>query len=106
MACTLTIIGSTGERYEFELSDDDLAGLDEPQARAWLAREFDAAGCVPTHPVGKLLLADEILCLAKTQDEAAYARLTDWTRRFIRAAAVAIGRPVLTIDLATHSLGY
>ncbi len=106
MACTLTIVGSKGERYEFELTNDDLSGFDAQQARDWLGREFDSAGCVPTHPVGKLLLADKILCLAKTQDETAYVQLTHWSRTFIRAAAVAIGRPVLTVDLATHSLGY
>ncbi len=106
MICTLTIVGSKGRRYEFELTDNDLAGFDAQQARHWLGDEFARAGCVPTHPVGKLLLADEILCLARTRDEAVYARLTPWSRTFICAAAVAIGRPVLTLDLATHSLGY
>jgi hypothetical protein len=33
---------------------------------------------VPTNPVGKLLLADKILCLAKTQQDAAWAEPTPW----------------------------
>ena len=84
----------------------DLAGMDARKAQEWLGREFEAAGCVPTNPVGKLLLADKILCLAKTQKDAVYAEPTPWVNSFVRAAAAAIGRAVLTIDLGNHSLGY
>ena len=79
---------------------------DARKAQEWLGREFEVAGCVPTNPVGKLLLADKILCLAKTQKDAAYAEPTPWVQSFVRAAATAIGRAVLTIDLGNHSLGY
>lgn len=106
MGCHVTVVVASGERYEFELNDADLASLDTRQAQEWLGQEFVAAGCVPTNPVGKLLLADKILCLAKTQKEAAWAKPSPWARQFVRAAATAIGRAVLTIDLGNHSLGY
>jgi len=106
MGCHVTVVAESGERYEFELQDADLAGLDARQAQEWLGREFEAAGCVPTNPVGKLLMADKILCLAKTQKEAAYAEPSPWVRQLVRMAAAAIGRAVLTIDLGAHSLGY
>lgn len=106
MACHVTIVTGKGERYEFELHDADLAAMDARKAQEWLGQEFEAAGCVPTNPVGKLLLADKILCLAKTQKESAYAGPTPWVNSFVRAAAAAIGRSVLTIDLGSHSLGY
>jgi hypothetical protein len=106
MGAHVTIVAASGERYEFELHDADLASMDARQAQEWLGKEFEAAGCVPTNPVGKLLLADKILCLAKTQKEAAYAEPSPWVKQFVRAAAAAIGRAVLTIDLGSHSLGY
>lgn len=106
MGCHVTIVAGSGERYEFELHDAELAGMEARAAQEWLGREFEAAGCVPTNPVGKLLLADKILCLAKTQKEAAYAEPSPWVKQFVRAAAAAIGRAVLTIDLANHALGY
>jgi len=106
MGCHVTIVTGGGERHEFELADADLAGLGPQQAQEWLGREFESAGCVPTNPVGKLLLADKILCLARTQNEAVYAAPTAWVRDFVRAAAAALGRPVLTIDLGNHVLGY
>lgn len=106
MGCHVTVVTGSGERYEFELSDADLAGMDSRRAQDWLGQEFEAAGCVPTNPVGKLLLADKIICLAKTQNEDAFAEPTPWVNGFVRAAAAAIGRAVLTIDLGNHSLGY
>jgi hypothetical protein len=106
MGCHVTVITEKGERYEFELHDADLAGLDARKAQEWLGEEFEKAGCVPTNPVGKLLLADKILCLAKTQEDSAFAEPSPWVRSFVRAAAAAIGRAVLTIDLGSHALGY
>ena len=75
-------------------------------AQDWLGQEFEGAGCVPTNPVGKLLLADKILVLAKTQPPQGYAQPGPWLKDFLRAAACSLGRPALTIDLARHSLGY
>lgn len=106
MGCHVTVIAASGERYEFEVSDADLSGMDARKAQDWLGHEFEAAGCVPTNPVGKLLLADKILVLAKTQKDAAFAEPTPWATNFVRAAAAAIGRALLTIDLGAHSLGY
>lgn len=106
MGCHVTVVTTKEERHEFELSDADLAGMDARRAQEWLGEEFGAAGCVPTNPVGKLLLADKILVLAKTQPEQAFAQPTPWVRDFVRAAAASLGRPVVTIDLANHTLGY
>lgn len=106
MGCHVTIVAVSGERYEFDLHDAELAGMDARRGQEWLGQEFEAAGCVPTNPVGKLLLADKILCLAKTQKDAAWAEPTPWARSFLRAAAAAIGRDLLTIDLGNHSIGY
>jgi hypothetical protein len=102
----LTVILRNGDRHEFELTDADLAGLDPVQAHEWLDREFESAGCMPTNPVGKLLLADKVLVLAKTQPEKVFAEPTPWVKEFLRAAAATIDRALITIDLSKHSLGY
>jgi hypothetical protein len=97
MVCHITVILDNGDTHDFELSR---------AAQDWLGREFDAAGCVPTNPVGKLLLADKILVLAKTQVPKTWSQPTQWLKDFLRAAAASLGRPLLTIDLASHTLGY
>lgn len=102
----VTVVLVNGERIEFELSDKELAGFEYRAAHDWLGREYEAAGCVPTNPMGKLLLADKVLSLAKSRPERIFTEPDAWTHTFLRAALRAIERPVLTIDLANNSLGY
>lgn len=106
MACHLSVIFADGERLEYEVPDAELAAFDAAAAHAWLDQEFEAAGCVPSNPVGKLLLADKIVTLAKSQSRRAYDPATPWVKDFLRATAVALQRPVVTIDFGSHSLGY
>ena len=104
MGCHVTIIAGNGKQYEFQLRKADLSGLDAREAHDWLTQEFEKAGCVPTNPVGKLLLADKILCLAQTRSDADFAGPSPWANDFLRAAAVAADRDRLTIDLGNYSL--
>ena len=106
MSCRITVVLADGERLEFDVPAREMAACDSRAAHEWLAREFEAAGCVPANPVGKLLLADKVLSLATTIPAASFASPTPWLRDYFRAVACVIGRPVVTIDLAAHSLGY
>jgi hypothetical protein len=106
MACHLTVVFADGERLEYELGDADLAGLGADEAHRWLGEEFEAAGCVPSNPMGKLLAADKIVSLAKSRQQREFQPASPWVQNYLRAAAVALGRPVVTVDLANHSLGF
>ena len=106
MGCHITVVLASGTTKLFELSDRDLEGLDSRTAQEWLGAEFDGAGCTPTNPVGKLLLADKILVLAKTVPPKNFENPTAWVQEYLRATACALGRPAITIDLARHALGY
>jgi len=105
MSCRITVVLADGERLEFDVPVRE-AAWDSHAAHEWLAREFENAGCEPANPVGKLLLADKVLSLAKTVPFSAFAEPTPWLRDYFKAVACAIGRPVVTIDLAGNSLGY
>jgi hypothetical protein len=106
MSCRVTVVLADGERLEFDVPARDMATCDSHMAHEWLAREFETAGCVTANPMGKLLLADKVLSLAKTVPVAAFAEPTPWLRDYFKAVACAIGRPVVTVDLANNSLGY
>jgi hypothetical protein len=71
-----------------------------------LDREYEAAGCVPSNPVGKLLMADKIVSLAKSQSRRAFDPPSPWVSDFLRATAAALERPLITIDFGQHTLGY
>lgn len=106
MACHLSIIFADGVQVDYQLSDADIVAVDGQVAHAWLDREYEAAGCVPNNPVGKLLMADKILGLAKSQSQRSFDPPSPWVKDFLRASAAALARPVITIDIGRYTLGF
>lgn len=102
----VSVIFADGQRIDYDLHDDEVSRFGREEAKHWLGQEFEAAGCVPANPVGKLLLADRIIGLAKEQPRRAFDPPTPWVRDFLAATAAALGRPVVTIDLASDTLGF
>lgn len=100
----VSVVLKDGNRYGVQLSAAELGGFDPQSARHWIASACEQAGLEAPNPVGKVLLVDQILMLAAEQKAEAYAQPTPDLRRFLAAAYVAMGRPVLTIDLAAYKL--
>ena len=100
----VSVVLKNGERCNFLLGVDDLAAFNPAGARDWIHEEFLAAGLETPNPMGKLLLADQILLLALNFKPSEYDPLTPGARRFLCAALQATGRPTLTIDLAAYKL--
>jgi hypothetical protein len=106
MACHITVVFADGERLEFEVADADIARFTHASAHDWLGREFEEAGCVPSNPVGKLLAADKIITLAKSRSQLTFENATPWVHEYLAATAAVLDRPMVTIDLGNHTLGY
>ncbi|MDP2795380.1 MAG: hypothetical protein Q8O25_15095 [Sulfurisoma sp.] len=106
MACQIVFILPDGDRHEFMLHDADLAGCDKRTADDWLAREFEVAGCEPSNPMGKLILPDKVLQLARGVDAKTLAAPTPWLMDYLRAVSCALGKPFVSIDLVESKLGY
>lgn len=104
---TQTVIVSFGENREYELNvnDADVAGLAKDQARAWLSKEFEALECTPSNPMGKVLVLDMILNVAKYGGESRFEQAGDWARKFAAVTAVTLARPVMKVDVANFVVG-
>jgi hypothetical protein len=74
-------------------------------ARVWLDREFTRLECEPLRASGKVLFADKVLAVAQAAGPAAFADGA-WAEQFARAAAGALGKPTIRIDLDSASIGY
>ncbi|HZV53525.1 MAG TPA: hypothetical protein VFF82_01190 [Rhodocyclaceae bacterium] len=106
MPCRIIILFSDGQELETLVADADIARFSHGSAHQWLGREFEEAGCVPSNPMGKLLVADKIVGLAKSRTRAVFESGSPWVRDYLAATAAGLGRPTVTIDLANHTLGY
>ncbi len=100
----VSVVLKSGERYGVQLSAAELGAFDAQSARHWIAETFGKAGLETPNPMGKVLLVDQVLMLALEFKSETYAAPTDDLRRFLAAAYVAMGRPVLSIDLAGYKL--
>lgn len=94
-----------GQRdYVLEVDQRDLDALSAEDARAWLAEGFDAAGCVPSNPMGKVLAADLLLGVAHAAGESRFAQATPWRARYAAAALRMRDVPELVVDVSAYAV--
>jgi hypothetical protein len=91
--------------HEFMVHPADKVGLDKDAARAWLAKEFEDLECTPSNPMGKVLVLDMILNVAKYGGEARFQAGGDWAHRFAAVVAVSLDRPIVKVDVASFVVG-
>jgi hypothetical protein len=74
-------------------------------ARAWLDKEFMRLECDPVRPTGKVLFSDRLLAIAQAAGAEGFADVA-WAAQFAGAAAGALGRPLIRVDVDGSSIGY
>jgi glutathione synthase/RimK-type ligase-like ATP-grasp enzyme len=106
MPCRIIMLFSDGQELETQVADAEIARFTHSSAHQWLGREFEEAGCVPINPMGKLLAADKVVGLAKSRTRAVFQSNSAWVRDYFAATAAALEKPMVTINLVDHTLGY
>jgi hypothetical protein len=105
MRCDVRIIFDA--RRSLDLAVQVEAATDSAaQARDWFDRAWQELGCEPLRPSGKVLLLDKIMGVA---DALGYDLLFGDSARaqeFAQQAALAVGKPRITVDLPGLSVGY
>jgi hypothetical protein len=99
MLYTVTVSFGQNNEYEFKFLDKDVQPLAREEASHWLHAEFEKLDCTPRNPVGKILLLDVILDVAKYGGEAHFAQADDWAKRFALCCAAALKRDTISIDI-------
>jgi hypothetical protein len=55
--------------------------------------------------MGKVLVLDKILCVAKYGGEKRFAEGGDWAKRYAEVVATVLERPVVRVDVADRVVG-
>ena len=105
MSYTVTVVFGGDREYEFALHDADVVATTKDQARNWLAREFEDLECTPSNPMGKVLVLDMILNVAKYGGESRFEQAGEWAKKFAVVTAAALDRPVVRVDVASFIVG-
>lgn len=104
MSSIVTVTFAADRVYEIPVHDA-AALFDADGARRWLDDEFVALECTPTNPLGKVLLLDKILNVARYGGEARFAHPGPWVERFAAATALLLDRPAILVDVAGFKVG-
>lgn len=105
MAYQVTVVFPRGKEFEIKLLESDLIGCSRDSANVWLDREWVALECEPLNPVGKILLLDKILGVAKYGGAKRFAEDDHWARQFGRCVALLLERPMVRVDVADLKVG-
>jgi hypothetical protein len=76
------------------------------KARDWFDMTWTALGCEPLRPSGKVLLLDKVLGVADALGYELLAADSTRAQEFAHHAALALGRPRITVDLPALTVGY
>jgi hypothetical protein len=105
MSYTVTVVFGGNREYEFALHEAEVAGTTKEQARGWLVKEFEELECTPSNPMGKVLVLDMVLNVAKYGGESRFEQASDWAKKFALVTAAALDRPVVRVDVAAFVVG-
>ncbi|ARP92962.1 hypothetical protein [Bordetella genomosp. 13] len=94
-------------RHTVDLSVDvDPTPQHAAQARDWFDSAWNTLGCEPLRPSGKVLLLDKIMGVADALGHDLLSTDAKQANEFAQQAALALGKPRITVDLPGLTVGY
>lgn len=104
MLTTIVVYFGQNSEYEFKVHEAEAQSLTRDDASHWLHEQYEALECAPRNPVGKLLLLDIILDVAKYGGETRFANDAAWAQRYALCCAAALKRDA-RIDVPNFVVG-
>ena len=92
--------------FGFQFDAGALADGTPEEARRWFEREYAALDVEPGIPLGKVLVIDKILDVARHGGARRFAGDRAWGERFALNAALALGRKAIRVDVAAYAIDY
>ena len=92
--------------YRYAFSASELADGSPEEARRWFDKEYADLQCEPTSRMGKVLIIDKILSIARNGGESRFQAGQEWARQFARYTALALARETVRIDVQAFHIGY
>ena len=95
-----------GAEFEYKIPAAELTGHTADAARQWFDREFVALECDVPSPIGKVLIADRVLSVAKYAGQHRFRDQPEWAEQFARNAVVMLGRDLVKVDVPNYTVGF
>jgi hypothetical protein len=94
-----------GREYELRLTAGDKPLPTAQESELWLSQQFEELGCSPRSLVGKVLVLDKVLEVAREAGEKRFAGDIAWAERYARAVLATLKRESVRVDVAENTVG-
>lgn len=94
------------KQYPYQFSEQELVSSSPEEARRWLDKEYSDLKCEPGNPMGKVLIIDKILSIARSGGEQRFIDGKTWATQFARYTSLALGRDLISVDVEAFRIGY
>lgn len=105
MRGTVIVSFARDREYAFKIAGADNNPLTAEDAQLWLDQQFDEFGCAPRSMVGKVLILDKVLEVAREAREQRFADGGVWAERYARSVLAALNRDTVRVDVALDTVG-
>ncbi len=105
MRGTVIVSFARNREHEFRIPAGDKNRPKSEDAQQWLTQHFAEFGCTPRSLVGKVLILDKVLEVAREAGEKRFAGGGAWAERYARAVLAALNRETVRVDVAENTVG-
>src|SRR3970282_3036099 len=86
--------------FELRLTAGDAPLPSAQDGDQWLSQQFEELGCTPRSLVGKVLVLDKVLEVAREAGGKRFAGDIAWAERYARAVLATLNRENVRVDIA------
>jgi len=94
-----------GREYELRITAGDKPLPPAQEGELWLSQQFDELDCTPRSMVGKVLILDKVIEVARAAGEKRFAADIAWAECYARAVLAALDRKTVRVDIAQNTVG-
>jgi hypothetical protein len=105
MRGTVIVSFARGREYELRITAGDKPLPAAQEGELWLSQQFDELDCTPRSMVGKVLILDKVIEVAREAGEKRFAGDIAWAERYARAVLATLKRDVVRVDVAENTVG-
>ena len=105
MRGTVVVVFARDREYELRITAGDAPLPSAQDGELWLTQQFEELGCTPRSLVGKVLVLDKVLEVARDAGEKRFAGDVSWAEQYARAVLATLNRNSVRVDLEENTVG-
>lgn len=101
----VTVAFAKDREYEMRITAGDQPLPSAQEGDLWLSQQFEELGCTPRSLVGKVLVLDKVLEVAREAGEKRFGGDIAWAEKYARSVLATLSRVSVRVDIVQNTVG-